>query len=458
MPFILFIFLLFSGFYEISCFDLPVSKISDDSLLRIRLKDTWLTETPGRVLSRRSSIEYLETGERIEVRAIEGREEFMIIFSRELMSGNIEADNTPAYPRSETGQFPGWAQGSWMLTRRKDSGAGVLIRIFLRSDQFTYIQFRPFSTDKCQIDVVLYGGYIVRSMPVAVNFERIYTMQLNEILKLLGEKFPRRYFEPDPSCYTDNRRLITQIRERLGGLRFTDDGAIDENGSYVLIETLQSQKPASTGLNCSGFAKWIIDGILRPITGKRLPITPLKQPFGERGSSFTVNWEDRRDPYFGLDWIRNLAAEANETLRAPAYKNLDEFEVRNDVFSLIMVNENRNFVENSYPGFLLEAGYGVEGLYPLLYTLAVDEPYSFYLAAVSNEIGVATTPDNLRGAPRLRQYFHVAAFIPYFDEYGVFRITVFESAAETSFNTFRSRYPGHCINLVRIPVVNAFNP
>lgn len=458
MALFLFIFLLFSGFSGINGLDLPISKIPDDSLLRIRLKDTWFIDTPNRVLSRRPSIEYLESGERIEVSVIEGREEFMIILSRELMNGNIAIEGNPAYPRGETGQFPGWAQGSWMLTRRKDSGAGVLIRIFLRSDQYTYIQFRPFTADKCQMDVVLYGGYIVRSLPVAVNFERIYTMQLNEVLRLLGDKFPRRYFEPDPFYYRDNRRFITQVRQNLAGLRFTDDGAIDENGYYVFIETLQRQNSSTAGLNCSGFAKWIIDGILRPITGKRLPVTPLKQPFGDRGSSFTVNWEDRRDPYFGLDWIRNLAAEANGVLRSASHRSLDEFEVRNDVFSLVMVNENRNFVTHSYPGFLEEAGYGVEGLYPLLYTLAVDEPYAFYLAAVNNEIAAPVTASNMRGTPQLRQYFHVAVLVPYFDEYGVFRIVVFESAAETSFNGFISRYPGHYVNLVKIPIADAFNP
>ena len=458
MSLFLLIFLLFSNSSYINGLDVPVSRISDDSLLRTKLKDTWLTDTPNSVLSRRPSIEYLESGERIEVSAIEGREEFMVILSRELMNGNVEVDNNPAYPRGETGRFPGWAQGSWTLTRRKDTGAGVLVRIFLRSDQFTYFQFRPFNGDKCQMDVVLYGAYIIRSMPVAVNFDRIYTMQLNEVLRLLEDKFPRRYFEPDPFYYRDNRRLISQIRQNLAGLRFSDDGAIDENGNYVYIENLQRQSPASAGLNCSGFVKWLVDGILRPVTGARLPVSPLKQPHGERGSSFTANWEDRRDPYFGLDWIRNLAARANETLRSASYSSLDEFEVRSDIFSLIMVNENRNLVTNSYPGFLPEAGYGVEGLYPLLYTLAVDDPYTFYLAAVNNEIGSAITNDNPRGGPRLRQYYHVAALVPYFDEYGIFRIAVFESAAETSFNAFRSRYPGHYINLVKIPIVNTFNP
>jgi hypothetical protein len=52
----------------------------------------------------------------------------------------------------------------------------------------------------------------------------------------------------------------------------------------------------------------------------------------------------------------------------------------------------------------------------------------------------------------------VAALVPYFDEYGDFKVVVFESAAETQFNSFRTRYPGHFINLVQIPVVNRFEP
>lgn len=458
MPRFFMVFLIFLCISPIWGLDLPVSQISDDSLLRIKLKDSWLTETPSRVLSRRVTIEQLENGERVEVRAVEGTQEFMVLISRELYRGRIATDNAPAQGRRGTGQFPGWAQGSWMLTRRKDTGAGTLIRIFLRSDQQTYIQFRPLNTERCQMDVILYGGYAVRSLPIAVPFERLYTMQLNDILKLAGDKFPRQYFEPDPIYYRNTQKFITEVRANLSGLRFADDGAIDENGNYVFIETLERQNPAAAGLNCSGFVKWLIDGILRPVTGQRLPIPPLKAPFGDRGSSFTAGWEERRDPYFGLDWIRNLAAEANGTLRSPSYRALEEFEVRQDNFSLVIVNQNRNFVTNNYPGFLGEAGYGFEGLNPLLYTLAVDQPFSFYLAAISKEDGAPVTPQNLRGSPRLRQYFHVAALVPYFDEYGAFRVVVFESAAETSFSGFRTRYPGNHINLVQIPVPERFEP
>ncbi|MDR0323219.1 MAG: hypothetical protein LBI12_02075 [Treponema sp.] len=458
MRLFLFIFLLFSCFFQVYSLDLPVSQISDDSLLRIRMKDSWFTETPNRVLSRRTAIELLESGERVQVSVIDGREEFMVILAREQTGGSIATDSRPAQARRGTGQFPGWAQGSWMLTRRKDTGAGTLIRIFLRSDQYTYIQFRHRDSEKSLMDIVLYGGFMVRSLPVAVPFERLLTMRLNDILKLVEEKIPLWYFEPDPQYYRNSRSFIAQVRQHLGDLVYTDDGAIDENGNFVFIETLQPQAVSSAGVNCSGFIKWLIDGILRPVTGKRLPITPLKAPFGDRGSSYTSIWEERRDPYFGLDWIRNLAAEANGTLRSASHRALEEFEVRSDNISIILVNENRTFVPHYYAGFLADAGYGFEGLHPLLYTLAIDDPFSFYLAAVNQEVRAPVTQTNPRGTPHLRQYFHVAALVPYFDEYGVFRVVVFESAAETSFSGFRNRYSGHNVNLVKIPVPSAFDP
>ncbi|MCL2179843.1 MAG: hypothetical protein FWB83_01830 [Treponema sp.] len=450
MPKFLIILFIFVNILPVYGLDLPVSQITDDSILRSRLRDSWFIDTPRRVLSFRTTIESLETGERVEVRAVDGRNEIMILLSREMTSGRIEEGDNPALERRPTGRFPGYAQGSWMLTRNKSTGAPSLIRIFLRSDQSTYIQFRPYDTDKCRMDAVVHNGYLARSLPVAVPFERLYTMQLNDILSLVEGKFPLHYYEPDPVVYRDTRTFISQVRRSIAPLRFADDGAIDENGNYVLIKTLQPQNPAGQGLNCSGFTKWLIDGILRPVTGRRLTIEPLRAPFGQRGSSFTANWEERRDPFFGLDWIRNLAAEANGTLRSPGYSVLEEFEVNNDVFAYVRVSENRTFVDRSYPGFLREAGYGVEGLRPLLYTLAVDDPFSFYLAAVSN--------DRDSQPPNLRQYFHVAALVPYFDEYGTFRITVFESAEETSINNFVARYPGHYVNLVRIPVRTAFDP
>jgi hypothetical protein len=445
--------------------DVPLDKIVDDSALRMRMKDSWLLERPGIVLAKPRALFNLEGGDRVEVRTEAGQDEFMVIFARELTNGNDGSANS--------GAFPGWAQGSWILTRR-NTGEASRIRVFLRSDYHTYVQFRPFGADKCLMDAVVYDAYIVRSLPLPVSLERLYTMQLTDALKLAGDKFPRRYYEPNPADYRGQRLLISKVRERLPELEFADDGAIDQSGRYVYINTGMEQQ-GQPGLNCSGFAKWLIDGILRPVTGERMDIPPLKAPFGNRGSPYTDLWEEWRDPFFGLDWIRNLASQAGTTLYSPSFGSLKEIEVRHEPFSQIILRGKKNSTIYSYPGFVENAGYGIEGLQALLYTLAIDEPGRFYLAAVNNERGPLSTPENPRGTPRMREYFHIAALVPYFTERGVFQIAVFESAAETSFNALRNRYlwlreeltenneimiypNGPHINLVRVPVETAFDP
>jgi hypothetical protein len=411
--------------------DVPTRDIQDDSYLRAALRDAWFTEVPAAVLNKPSFIHTMPGGGRIEVRSERAGDEFMVILARELR-----------------GSYPGWAQGSWILTRRRDTGEVTRIRIFLRSDPYTYIQFRPLNGDGVRMDVVLYDAYAVQSLPVPLSFQRLLVLPVEEALKTVEAKFPRRYFEPDPALYRDIRSFISRVRERLPELSFRDDGAMDENGRYVYINTLADQE-GKGGLNCSGFAKWIVDGLLRPFTGGRLPIEPLKQPFDSRGSSFTEPYESLRDPFFGLDWTRNLASQAASRLRAPAFGVLGEIEVQRGPFASVIIRDKGTSVIRPYPGFLPDAGFGFEGLHPLLYTLAVDEPGRIYLASINNE---------LDPAPRMRQHYHVAVLVPYFNEYGNFQVLVFESAEETSFRAFKTRYPGHYVNLVRVPVEGLFDP
>ncbi|MDR0568250.1 MAG: hypothetical protein LBG87_03490 [Spirochaetaceae bacterium] len=410
--------------------DLPTRNVEDDSSLRLSLRATWFTEAPDRVLNMKPFIHTLPGGGKVQVRTEAAKDEFMVVLARE-----------------RNGAYPGWAQGSWILTRRRDNGNASRIRIFLRSDPYTYIQFRPIAPDRTMMDVVLYDAYIVRSLPVPYAIDRLFVIPVEEALAAVGTQFPRAYFDPDPGMYRDLRTFMTLVRQKLPELTYQDDGAIDAEGNYVYINTLmvQDEQP---GLNCSGFAKWIVDGLLRPFTGQRLDIPPLKQAFGDRGSSFSAIYESLRDPFFGLDWTRNLASIAKKSLITSAFGDLAEIEVRKLPFSWINQRTKDGTAIRSYPGFLLNAGFSSEGLQPLLYTLAIDEPGNIYLASVNNEIGT----------PRLRQHFHVAVLVPYFNEQGTFQIAVFESAAETSFNAFKNRYPGHFVNLVRISADSLFDP
>ncbi len=417
--------------------DTPVAAIEDDSSVRAALRDQWFLEAPAKVLGMRPLVRVLPGGDKVQVRVDKGNAaEFGIVLAREL-----------------NGAYPGWAQGSWILTRRKDTGDAVRIRAFPRSDPYIYVQFRPLNESRSLMDVVTYDAYLVRSMPVPFSFERLMTLPLNDVLAAAGDKFPRKYFEPDPALYQDNRRFVSSVRARLSGLSFADDGAVDKTGAYVFIETEEAQT-GQAGLNCSGFAKWVIDGILHPITGERLDIADLKAPFGNRGNTFTAVFEETRDPFFGLDWIRNLASAAGTTLLSPVFGAIDEFEVRSWRFpAVIRRSGQRGAVQistESYAGFMEDAGFNIDGLRPLLYTLAIEEPGRFYLAAVNDASGPR---------PALRQYFHVAVLVPYFTERGTFEITVFESAAETSFDFFSTRYPKVTfVNLVRVPFGSSFDP
>ncbi|MCL2094085.1 MAG: hypothetical protein FWH12_07815 [Treponema sp.] len=429
--------------------DLPTRRIEDDSSLRRSLEQAWFIESPSRVLGRMPEIHTLSGGSRVQVRvetSANNQEEFAIVLARE-----------------QNGTFPSWSQGSWALVRRRDNDPrGSRIQYFPRSDFNTYIVFRPGLYETSVMDLVLYEGYIIRSLPIPLPFERLMVLPIEEILALTGDRFPRHYFEVQPGAYRDSRAFVSALRARLPELRFGDDGAIDEDGNYVYIHTLAAQdlgaQGGQGGLNCSGFAKWVVDGILRPITGKRLPIGPLKAPFGNRGSSYTEAWEELRDPYFGLDWIRNLASQAGMLLRSPVFGTLEEIEVNRVPLSHVIHRHSGGSSVQPFTGHLQNAGFNFDGLHSILYTLAIDEPGRIYLAAVSGEFRDQITADNPRGLPRLRQYHHVAVLVPYFSEGGVFQIAVFESAAETSFSAFRNRYPGQQVALVRIPIEAAFDP
>ncbi|MDR0410816.1 MAG: hypothetical protein LBH75_02440 [Treponema sp.] len=416
---------------EISALDSPIQNIEDDSILRASLKDEWFLESPSQVLERKKISYVLPGGGKVEVRTEAGKTEFGIVLARE-----------------RNGAYPGWAQGSWVLTRRKDTGQSIRIRVFIRSDPNVYVQFRPLSADKSLLDVVVYDAYIMRSTPLPFSFDRLMVVPLDEILKSLGDKFPHKYFEPEPAFYRDSVDFVARVRAYLPQLAFRDDGAIDQNGDYVFIETLEKQT-GEKGLNCSGFAKWVIDGLLKPITGQRLDIDILKERFGDRGTSFSTLYNDLRDPYFGLDWTRNLASIANRTLLSENFSKQDEFEVKHWTFQFVTERVNNTRNTESYPGFLSDAGFAFDGIHTLMYTLAVTEPGRIYLAAVNREMG----------NPPLRQYFHIAVLVPYFNSAGNFTVTVFESAAETSFTVFKTRYPRDCFaSLVRVPLNNKFEP
>jgi len=225
-------------------------------------------------------------------------------------------------------------------------------------------------------------------------------------------------------CITPNE-LLTKIREKLPDLRDSSIGVIDSNGDYI--------KDNNKGLNCSGFAKWIVDGFYTPLCNnneaKYMSIQKLRtKHLDERGTRDVLIYEDSRDPYFGLDWTRNLAVELGiKKGENPSYKTYD-------------------IIDSTISEYIMNCGYPLWKIEKVIIEQESLHPGRIYLGSVNGFFG-----EN----PILWQHYHIAIFIPYYEN-GVLRIAVFERNKETSFDYLEERYPGTYCHLVWLSIEGDF--
>ncbi len=339
-------------------------------------------------------------------------------------------------------------QGEWRLYRSFSTGRAEEIRIFPINNENVFVSIKPSSSDanKSFLSIEVYGIALSRNIPLAASIETFYTASLESISAMTASSAQWNIFLTGASSlYADSRRIAETIRQGLPNLFYAFDAAFDEEGRPVHIED-QSPQDAATikaegaigGVNCSGFVKWIVDGIVRPTVGSGLLIEPLKTSTNNPGTHFTEPFRESRDVFFGLDWCRNLAA-AVASLNAG--RTILPSESGTDVSVSVFAGGN---------GYYKDAGYQMRELMPLMYWLAVHEPGYFYLAALSRE----------QGNPPLRQFHHTAALFPYFEQDGTFAVAVFENAEETPISAFLEKNSNALIHLsrVQLPEPSRFLP
>jgi hypothetical protein len=325
--------------------------------------------------------------------------------------------------------FPIDSSGSWIIKRQLEDGGFVQAKVFFRSDPGCFLRLFP-SGARTQMEVFLFGIPVARRVQLPVAFASLLTAPFARILELSRSQVRWELLLQGGEPAADRRLedTIGRMRAALGRLREADDGAMDEEGRYVRIAD-GSRQASGGGLNCSGFAKWVVDGFYGPLAGGRyLGVAELKQRHPElRGNRWSERYEQARDPYFGLDWARNLASalgrasgEAAPGPEAHDVRRLDFLEYREDV------------------------GYPVEELELALFLDAARNPGSFYLGSLNREMS------GLPGQPVLRQHYHLAVFLPYFTADGEFRVAVFDLARESSLADIRRRFAGHFVHLERL--------
>ena len=331
-------------------------------------------------------------------------------------------------------------QGEWRLSRPAFAGRAEEIRIFPINDENVYLSITPsfVNAAKSFLSIKVYGLTFAENIPLGAPIERLYTASLESIAAMASPLTPWDiFFAGDVSAYADARGVVAAIRRNLGALYYADDAAFDEEGRPVHIEDHSPQDAAEIeaegaigGVNCSGFVKWIVDGIVRPVAGSGLFIDPLKTSTDNPGTHFTEPFRESRDLFFGLDWCRNLAAAV---VSLNAGRTVLPHEAGTDVAVSVFAGGN---------GYYKDAGYQSSEILPLMYWLAVNEPGCFYLAALSRE----------RGDPPLRQFHHTAAIFPYFEEDGAFAVAVFENGEETQVADFLQKNDDAFIHLSRVPL------
>jgi hypothetical protein len=399
--------------------DLPLARFPDSASLRSRL------------LARKATVHTNEFGS-FRLSTVKAGEAFYVLLSAR-----------------KGGDYPAYSQGSWIIKRSMADGRFLQAKVFLRSDPGCFIRLFP-NGDRSLMDVVLYGAVLNKDIPLPVNFDRLLSMPLSTIEAWTEASVDWGLYSPHPGDYRDLLAFSAAIRAHLPGLRYVDDGGLDGQGRPVYIASGKAQ-PGLPGLNCSGFAQWVVDGLLRPLGEPLLDPRGLAERHPElRKASVDQAIEARYEPFFGLDWTRNLGKAWADAFEPSHRHSAAENDISDSPFALFSASSdamNGGPPYEDYPAYDPDSGYQMRGLKAMLYVLAMRDPGVAYLASLSRA-----------DRSGLRRHYHVAILIPWFDEGGRFRVDVFESAAETSLDAILTRAPRDYVHLVRLVPGLAFEP
>ena len=337
--------------------------------------------------------------------------------------------------------------GSIVLQRSVESGQLLKMKIFIKNEAQSYLSIEPDKDGRCSLDIMLLNDPIQQDIKLPFSIEEAAKMPVSEIMHSTTAYVDWSFYIPMEEfplpVLTQTDDLVQQIRPYLKQLRDVDDGAIDSDGRYVFIEDGSTQPDDGTaGLNCSGFAKWVVDGILYPLTGELLSVDSIKRPHPDfRGNRWSKKVDEVEDPYFGLDWTRNLALEALKV------HNSNGDSTASDVFSMPEAADVDYLLYHEYEE---DVGYSVDRLPTILYELARTNRNYFYLGSV-NEL--------VHGGFELRKHLHVVLFFPWLDADGGLQVSVMERTKETSLEDFMERNnEGQFVHLVQVPHTGVFKP
>lgn len=334
-------------------------------------------------------------------------------------------------------KYPVWGRGNYIIKRDLRTGEFLQIKIFLQNDEMSFIRLFPLGEDRCSLELSLYGMTLYSGIVIPVSIEDLSVSSFARIMFLSKgtirwDQIFTDAFYPE---WKNVAALKSAVRNDMVSLFETEDGGMDSDGNFALIKD-GSLSGEDGGVNCSGFAKWVADGILLSRGAEELlDFESLKVPT-ETESRKKNPWSSTRadrDPYFGLDWCRNIAVALRLSEPGGSVDSPLDMDVKTVPFF--------DYKDN--------VGYELDKVKTLLYLQAVKDPGSFYLGTINSLFGKD---------PALWQYHHVALFFPWFDENGDFHLDVLETATASSVENLKYRYPQSYLHLSKAKASDYISP
>ncbi len=445
--------LIFPLWAENNRFNVP-----DSSLIRKTVAENWFEQPLSSIRHNPSELRSNAIGQLFQVRMEESRDIFSIIVAPETEIA-VDLYTQDGVQHKKISEYPADAAGSWILMRDSSTGKAIRIRYYFAGDSEIYVQFYP-SGKKTLADYVIDGCFAARGVPTGVAFDYFYTASFASVLSLTENSLPWRYADIHPDQYHGNLVMVNTIKKNLSRIRQVEDGCYDEYGKPVYIagkkagterkvEPEDVEKEILT-MNHSGFLKWIVDGLVKPITGGGTYVKPLLRPTVQSNPLGLTGIKSQTENLFhSLDWTRNLAAAK---LSVQAQKNylyeVSGVDVDKEPFSAEVSDRGIS----SVAGYIKNTGYEVKYLKPLLYVLAVEDPAYFYLGAIRRSVQPAD------GSPEFQVFDSSVAIFPYFDKNGQFGCSIFENGKELSLSKFNKKYQNCFIHLTRVLSSDRFSP
>lgn len=298
------------------------------------------------------------------------------------------------------------------------------VKVYFQSNNNSYLLFDK--DNKGHFDAYLFGKLYRKDLVYYNPIDSLKYISLTAILSLLEKNNIDKELLINKDDSKFKYSFIKKVIKPSMGKKYADDGAIDQYGKYVYISNLKEQSVKDRGLNCSGFLKEVAENYIRLYKKdhKNLNINELKHRREKERENISYQYLDLEyDPFFGLDWSKNIADKINEMCELDI---ISSEEIQND----------------KYLSYFRNRGYKTEDIKEIIFRNQQKDPSNFYIL-IFNKLR--------RAKPIIPEFHHISIIVPYFKDHH-FYIRVFESNEETGFNNLISLHKNEMVSIIKVPI------